>query len=157
MATQDDIRAARRHKILQKRGTQLGYNALAASGGNDYIEARLTRFPCETDTSWAGSSALGRLSNGAGVLGRKDRAYCINYARRIVTKINQYVFGADIVRNGIDPVFEQDATKTGLSIGNLMQEASSAVTFGQWCWISVDRAAMAMDPAGNSLPDTAPG
>lgn len=129
---------------------------MAAAGGKDYIDARLTRFPCESDVSWAGNSqgsvheskwSSNWAKPGGSIIGRKDRAYCINYARRIVTKINQYVFGGDIIRNGIDEAFQVDATKTGLSVNCLMQEASASLTAGQWCWLSVDRAVMPRDPA----------
>jgi len=138
-----DIIATRQHKILQKRNKQISHNLMAAQGGLDYIEARLSRFPSESDVSWAGSSVA---LSGTNVIGRKDRAFCINYARRIVTKINQYVFGSDIVRSGIDPKFEQDTSKTGISINAFMQEVSSTYTAGQWCWISVDRGAPQIDP-----------
>src|SRR3990167_9708787 len=114
MAITSDVRATRKHKILEKRGAQLGYNLLAWQGGGDYIGARLTRFPCESDTSWNGSMVPGKPSKwsadwyrqgGDGVQGRRDRAFLINYAGRIVNKINQYVFGTDITRTEIDERF----------------------------------------------------
>ena len=134
---------------------------MAAQGGVDYINARLTRFPCESDVSWAGTTVTQKQSkwasdwykSGAAIIGRKDRAYCINYARRIVTKINQYVFGSDVQRSGIDENFERDASRTGMSIGALMQEVSSTYTAGQWCWMSVDRGAPTLDPTtGQPVP-----
>lgn len=156
MAVHADIRATRKHKILQKREAQLAYNLLAKEGGGAYISARLTRFPCESDVSWHGSSVTRKQSkwsadwykpDGSGVIGRRERAFMINYAGRIVNKINQYVFGQEIARSGIDTAFEMDATKTGLSINAFMDEVSAAYTAGQWCWIGVDRAALPKDPA----------
>lgn len=155
MAVKADIRATRKHKVLIRRERQLGYNLLSKSGGGPYVDARLTRFTCESDASWAGTAAT-RLkeskfsanwhrSDTSGIIGRKDRAFLINYAGRIVSKINQYVFGQDIERSGIDDAFAQDATKTGLTINALMDEVSASYTAGQWCWIGVDRGAPEID------------
>lgn len=157
MAANGDIRATRKHKILQQRQKQLAYNLMVRYGGDPYIDARLTRHPCESDASWSGTVGTSSLKetkwssnwykgDSGGVIGRKDRAFLLNYASRIVTKINQYVFGQDVQRDGIDQSFALDVTKTGLSIGSFMEEVSAVLTCGGWCWVGVDRAALPVDP-----------
>jgi len=137
MADTKDLRATRIHKILAARQTQLVRNLKAKDGGGDYINARLGKFPCESRLSWEGAGDIPP---------RKDRAFLINYAGRIVSKINQYVFGQDIDRAGISEEFEQDATKTGMSIDRFMSEVSGAYSAGQWAWIGVDRGSPGIDP-----------
>jgi len=156
MAQTGDIRASRTNKILSNRSAQLSYNLKARNGGGAYIDARLTRFPCESDASWSGTnggtqeeskwSANWHQADSGGVIGRKDRAFLLNYASRIVHKINQYVFGQPVTRTGIDTVFEKDSTKTGLSVNSLMDAVSGSYTAGQWCWLGVDRGAPSVDP-----------
>ena len=85
----------RQHAILSERKTQLANNILAFKGGKKYVHTRLWRSPNESDRSWNGNTA-------AGLPGRKDRAYLINDAGRIVAKINDYLFSRECVRNGID-------------------------------------------------------
>jgi len=156
MSATGDIRATREHKILKKRSAQLSNNLKAKAGGGDYIKARLSRFPCESDASWSGTTSNPKETtwsenwfkgDSGGVTGRKERAFLINYAARIVEKINQYVFGQDVKREGIDEEFEKDATKTGLSINSFMSEVSGSYSAGQWAWIGVDRGALEVDPA----------
>jgi len=134
-----DIRATRKHKILSDRNEQLRRNLMAKAGGGAYITARLSRFPCESDASWNG--------DGSGIQGRPDRSFLINYAGRIVTKVNQYVFGQDVGRNNVDETFAADATRTGLTVDEFMQNVSGNYTAGQWDWIGVDRGTPGIDPA----------
>lgn len=134
-----DIRLSRKHKTYFSRATQLVRNAKSWRGGSEYIDLALTRFPSESDVSWIGDPVRGILS-------RKKRTSYINYAGRIVSKINQYVFGQDIERDGIDPKFSDDATKGGQSISALMEDACSHITIGAWCWIQADRSAPDIDP-----------
>ena len=136
-----DLRATRRHKILDVRQQQLRLNLMVKDGGAPYINERLSKFHCESNASW-----LGDGTGAGGVLSRPDRSFLINYAGRIVTKNNQYVFGQDILRPGIDHDFEQDATRTGLTINQFMQEVSAHFTAGQWAWIGVDRGTPGTDP-----------
>lgn len=136
----DDIRATRVHKILASRRDQLSKNLLVHAGGAPYIETRLTRFPHEPNTSWFGNVQ-------ADIVGRKDRAYLINYATRIATKINQLVLGQEQKRAGVAEDFALDATKTGMSISQAMARVSEFLTVSQWCWIGIDRAAPPVDAA----------
>lgn len=155
----DDIRLTRKHIILEARSAQLVLNQLVLAGGAPYIEQRLSRLPFESETSWSGqgsswaSSKLGagnlssNTSRGAGGQGRKTRAFMVNYASRIAAKINQYVFATEVKRDGADKRFLADATRTGMSLNDLMRKVSQVITACRWCWIGVDR-----DP----LPDSGP-
>lgn len=143
-----NILATRRHKVLEARADQIGINILAYHGGTPYIDARLCRFPAESDIDFFGSFG-GELnekrfntSGGATrAIGRKDRAFLINYARRVAAKINQYVFATSPQRENADPAFLLDATATGMSLNQFMGEISSLVTAARWCWIGIDRPA----------------
>jgi hypothetical protein len=139
MASQD-IRVTRSHRILSARLPVLTRNIQCWKGGAPYINAALLRGVSEDDTSWKGDTARG-------IVGRKDRAYLIDYASRIVGKINQYIFSQDILREGADPAFLANVTKTGMAIDRIMEEVSGALTVGQWAWVQVDRGALAIDPA----------
>ena len=138
MAGKKDIRASRRHRILDARASQLSRNLLVKDGGRPYIDDRLSRFPCESTLSWNG--------DGDKVPSRPDRAFLINYASRIVTKIGQYVFGQDVIREGIDEAFEDDTTRTGRSVNEFMQDVDANYTAGQWAWIGIDRGTPGIDP-----------
>lgn len=143
---EDDIRLTRTHRIHDARKTQLRRNFAVFHGGRDYVKMALTRFPHEDDVSWSGDSALG-------VKGRCDRAYLINYAQRIVNKMNQYVFSEDAERDGIDKDFSADVTASGLPVEDFMLDVSSALTTAGWLWLHVDRGAPAADPeTGEVLP-----
>ncbi len=128
----------RRHPILSARAGQLLSNELALRGGTPYIAHRLTRFPYEPDGSWDGNRQNGSK-------GRKDRAHLVNYAARIAAKINQYVFGQAIDRNGADQSFISDATLARQSISDFMTLTSTAITGFSWAWISVDRREPSVD------------
>lgn len=122
---------SRIHPILAERESQISLNLLSRDGGRPYIERRLTRFPAETDVDFRGdvkSNAAGRL----------ERAYLPNHAARITAMINQYVFQTLVDRDGIDPQFALDVTKSGMTISEFMEEVSSLVTACSWCWMSVD-------------------
>lgn len=135
--------ATRQHKILDERGDQIGINLLAYKGGVPYIEERLSRFPSESDTDFAGDTSTTPPS-----LGRSQRAFLVNYAKRITHKINQYVFQSEVIRQGIDPKFAADVTTTGMSLNQFMAEVSSLLTVCRWCWIGIDRPPA---PAGRSV------
>lgn len=141
MADQD-IRVTRSHRIFSSRFPVLTRNIQCWKGGAPYIEAALLRGISEDDTSWQGDSKRG-------IVGRKNRAYLIDYAARIVSKINQYVFSQDIPREGADPEFLANVTKTGMDINRFMAEVSGALTVGQWAWVQVDRGALSIDPQTN--------
>lgn len=136
--------ATRRHEILDARFDQLRVNMLAFAGGQPYIEERLCRYPSESDTDFTGDSSSG--SNQA--IGRKQRAFVINYVRRIAHKINQYVFKTEISREGADPAFLLDATATGTPMNQLMSELSSLVSVCRWGWLGIDRPSA---PVGRSV------
>jgi hypothetical protein len=135
-----DVRASRVHAILAKRQAQVLRNIQAEAGGGDYINARLSRHTSESDLSWLGKDALGIAS-------RKDRSFLINYAGRVTKKIIQYVFAQAVKREGIDPEFAADATKTGCSISQTMRDLAKDYLTSGWAWIGVDRGAPGVDPA----------
>ncbi len=140
LSEQKRIRARRKHAILTSRLIQLERNLKAMAGGGPYIEDRLSRFPSESDRSWDGSS------DGA-IKPRKDRAFLINYAGRICSKIIQHVFSQGISRDGIGEEFSMDATKTKHTIDALMKDAGRYFIAGQWCWLQIDRGSPGLDPA----------
>lgn len=139
----DKLLATRRHKVLTERLDQLQINLLAFHGGAPYIKERLSRFPSESDTDFHGDTACTPPA-----LGRKDRAFLINYVKRITHKINQYVFQSDVQREGVAPKFLADCTASGMSLNQFMSEVSSLITVCRWCWIGVDRPPA---PAGRSI------
>ena len=134
-----DIRTTRVHKTLAARDAQLTLNLSVLRGGGDYIQRRLSKHPSETDTSWIGVAS-------GGTMGRKDRAYLINYASRIATKINQYQFSGEVDRAGVDPVFESDCTGTGTTLTEFWRQASELQVANRWAWIGIDRAAAPRNP-----------
>jgi len=136
----DELLLSRRHEIHQGRAAQLKRNHAVMHGGKPYVDIALTRFPHEDNLSWLGSQALG-------VVGRKDRAFLVNYAKRIVNKQNQYVFAEDVERDGLDDAFAADVSITGTPVGTFMEDVSSALTAGGWCWLHVDRGGPETDPA----------
>lgn len=144
-----DIRLARINHILETRSEQLTLNQLVLSGGAPYIDKRLSRLPFESDVSWNGKGGTSSTGLSAGKLsssssrgggdGRKSRAFMVNYAARIAAKINQYVFATEVKRENADDVFIADATRTGMSVNDLMRKVSQTVTACRWCWLGVDR------------------
>jgi len=144
MSENDDIRLTRTHVILHHREEQISRNIAAVEGGKPYIDLRLNRFPSESDSSWCGDSDRG-------VVGRKERAYNINYPRRITSKLNQYVFGNPITREGADEEFVTDVTRCGQTANEFMEHVNEAYTSGGWCWVSVDRGSPPLDEEGNPV------
>lgn len=143
----DNILLTRQHKTLDARGDQLDINLLAYHGGAEYIDARLCRWPSESDVDFYGDTGQPTtssrfLNNGAtATIGRQQRAFLTNYARRITEKINQYVFQTAPRREGIDSQWALDVTRTGVSITQFMAEISSLLTVCRWCLVGVDRPA----------------
>ena len=140
-----NILATRKHKILDARFKNLGINLLAYDGGDPYIEERLCRYPSESDVDFYGDS-IGMIRETAFLnggttrtAGRQQRAFLNNYARRIASKINQYVFQGTPTRKGIDPNWQLDVTRTGMSLNQFMAEVSARLTVCRWCWIGIDR------------------
>lgn len=134
----------RTNPVLDSRRLQLTRNQLSVAGGKPYIEERLSRYPSESDTSWLGNA-------GMGVDGRKDRAFNINYPRRITTKLGQYVFGQPIIRDGANPDFIDDVTREGDTVNEFMEEVNKLYTSMGWCWVSCDRGAALLDVQGNQV------
>lgn len=148
MPAEKDERISRSHIIHAERASQIGLNLLAITGGRPYIAARLSRLPFESEASWSGHRTMAAGVSG----GREDRAFLINYAGRIATKINQYVFSTEVQRQGADSRFLADATRTGTTISALMLQVSEIITAARWCWISVDRNSLPRDVDGNPIP-----
>lgn len=129
------------HPSLAIRLQTLAVNLLALHGGRDYVAARLSRFPAESDIDFYGVTKEEAAANSTlqACLGRRDRAYVPNYAGRVAAKINQYVFQTPVGRDGIDEKWAVNCTATGETIGQFMDSASSLVTACRWCWASVGR------------------
>lgn len=140
-----NILATRINPTLATRLENLRINLLAHAGGDPYIAERLSRWPSESDVDFHGCA--GRDSNAyrftdagsTATSGRLARAFLNNYARRIVEKINQYVFQTSATRAGIDPTWAMDVTRTGMSLNQFMSSVSSLLTVCRWCWIGIDR------------------
>ena len=133
-----ELMATRENYVYQARADQIEVNQLSATGGYEYINRRLSRFPAESTIEWSG----GRRRDGSYITGRKQQAFCIPYLSRIVEKINQYVIGSGVKRDGIDPELESNITKTGQSLNYLMRDVNSYLTTSRWCWIGIDAPAL---------------
>lgn len=138
----------RRHKIYAARESQITNNKFAVHGGRPYIERRLWRAPNETDVSWIGDPSRG-------IVGRKQRAALVPDAARVANKINQYIFKKSAERTGTDEAFLANCAGNGESIHEFMQRVNTAVTFGGWCWLQVDRAAL-QEGESETLANKAP-
>lgn len=134
-----DVRKTRKHAILSARETQITRNLLAEAGGGDYINARLSRFPSESNLSWTGNVK-------DGIASRADRSFLINYAGRVVKKIIQYVFGQGVSREGVDAAFGRDCTNTGTSLTQFTRDVAKTYLAGGWAWIGIDRGTPGIDP-----------
>lgn len=132
----------REHEFYTARCAQWALNDLALKGGTAYINQRLTRFPAETDIDWEGDSDKN-------ITGRRQRAFLVNYCRRLATKLNQYVFATAPEREGVDPAFEDDASTTGQGLHDFMKAVSDALTANKFAWVLVDRPAAPRDEEGN--------
>lgn len=128
----DKLLLSRLHRVLSARAGDISTNLLAYHGGRPYIDARLSRFPAESDVDFLGDPATGAI-------GRKDRAFLVNYARRIPHKVAQYVFAQDVSRDGAEPEFTTDVTTTGMSLDQFMFELVAMLIVCRWCWIGIDR------------------
>lgn len=141
-----DILMTRRHRIYSARIAQLRNNLLVLNGGRPYIDARLHRAPNESDMSWAGNATLPA---------RRERAFLVNDAGRVASKIEHYLFSQPATRTAIDESFAADVTTTGLTVHSFWREACNLFTAGQWCWLQVDRGAPLTDPeTGLTRPRT---
>jgi hypothetical protein len=140
------ILMTRRHRHYAARIDQLRNNLLAIDGGRPYIDARLHRAPNESDVSWEGSGT-------EAIPGRRLRAYLVNDAGRVSSKIEQYLFSKDAKRDSIDKAFESDTTTTGLSVNVFWREVCTQYTGGQWVWLHADRGAPVIDPE-TGIPTT---
>ncbi len=136
----------RKNAILASRAPQLHRNLTALKGGRLYIDLRLWRAPNESDLSWYGK--------GRGMVGRRDRACCINDAGRIASKIAQYIFSKPIKRAGVDEAWAKAVTKESQSIDEFWADVCDAYTAGQWCWLQADRLAPMRDAEGRPVQGT---
>lgn len=142
-----NILATRQNAVLDARAVDIRRNILCQRGGSPYIAERLCRFPSESEVDWSGAQAstpsevrfsLGNAGHSYAV-GRKERAFLVNYAARITAKINQYVFKQPPAREGLNTDWAADVTRTGTDIDTFMSQASTLLTVAQWCWIGVER------------------
>lgn len=137
----------RKHPILQKREAKQRLNALAYSGGQDYVYARLWRAPNESQLSWQGKATI---NYGDWATGRRDRAVCRREGGRVADKINQYLFSHPVQRTGADEAFVRNAGASGESLAEVWEAVSRAVTLNGWCWVAIK---VPSTPEGMSLKD----
>jgi hypothetical protein len=123
----------RKNPVLAARECQLNINVLGLRGGRPYVNSRLARFPGEPELMWSGGTA-----NSTHIQGRKQQTHVLPYLSRIASKINQYIFGQGIQREGADEDVMDDITRTGQSIDQFMRGVSDLITACGWCWIGVD-------------------
>ncbi len=155
METATDTIFKRECAIYKERKTQWSHNLLSIQGGKPYIDARLCRFPNESDYSWTGNQTFAGITNPVdGAIGRKDRAALINDAGRIANKINQYLFKTEASREGIAPSFESDVDGNGTHINRFFEDASEMLTANGFFWIQADRASAKRDAEGNEVSRT---
>ena len=140
-----EVISSRKNAIYKERCDQWIINCLAYDGGRPYIDARLTRFPAEADCEWFGN---------ARITGRKDRAFFINHPRRIVDKLNQYVFQTIPIRQDLEQPYTEDIDLQGHTINQFMEDLSTAITLYRFAWVLVDRDALAVDENGKTIPQS---
>ena len=131
----------RYNEIYSARSDQLDINTKGWKGGRPYVEARLTRFPGESNEDWEGGNRKG----GTPYAGRKEQAHVIPHLGRIVQKINQHVFAVEPKREGLAPEIAEDISSNGSSINELMALVNSYYTVCGWCWIRIDAPMIAPD------------
>ena len=143
-----NIVTSRKHAIIAKRERKQRLNALAYTGGADYVHERLWRAPNESDFSWRGRQTSGNYSGWD--TGRRDRAVCHHEGGRVVDKINQYLFSKPVKRDGVDEAFAQHAGIAGESLAEVWESVSRAVTLNGWCWVAIRQPST---PEGMSVKD----
>jgi len=144
--------AERSNIIYSTRESQMEINILGWHGGRDYVDARLSRFPGEREIDWSGSSGSGyrqitglTRADGTKIDGRKQVSHVIPYLGRIVTKINQHVFGILPERKGATLEVLSDISSSGDSINQVMLEVNSYLTTCGWCWVGIDAPSIPID------------
>lgn len=137
----------RKHPFLVKRERQLKLNRLAVDGGAEYVHARLSRAPNESDLSWLGRYLVrGGVEGGPavasvdfGVTGRRDRTAYVNDAGRVCGKIQQYLFKEPVKRDGADDDFLANMGGRDYDQVRFWMDVSEALTCQQWVWIQASR------------------
>ena len=84
-------------------------SALAFDGGEDYIKKFLIKHQSETTNMFKE---------------RKNRAFYLNYARKIATLLSNYQFSKPPVRTDADSDIVADFDRTGLNVNEIMRIAS---------------------------------
>lgn len=129
----DNLLITRENEILTARRNHLELNALAADGGEEYVNRRLWRGINESEISWSGEVSGDRV-----IPGRKKKTFNLNDAGRISGKIEQYIFSEQIVRNGANPDFIENVSGTREGIDAFMLAVCHQITLCGWCWLQVD-------------------
>ena len=146
----------RKHPYLVKRERQLVLNRLAVEGGADYVHARLSRAPNESDLSWLGRYyAPGAQPIGAdfGIVGRRDRTAYVNDVARVSEKIQQYLFKDPVKRDGADSDFLANMGGRDSGEARFWMDVSEAFTTQQWVWIQASRDGVAESLGARSDAD----
>ena len=129
-----EVIATRANPTYDVRKEQNLVNLTGYYGGQEYIDLRLTRFAGEAESDFEGDTR----NDGSTIIGRKHQAHVVPHLTRIVDKINEYVFGTEPIRDGVDPEFVRDITNDGKSLDDLMIEVNTLITVHGWCWIGID-------------------
>ena len=126
---------SRKHPMLRANETQWDRAAAAFAGGEQYIQRALIRHISEPEPEFAE---------------RQNRAYYLNYPRRLAKLITAYVFSDEPGRTGADSELIADWSRSGLSADAVMQQASNDHGIFDIAWLHVDYPPVSaiMDPAG---------
>jgi urease gamma subunit len=95
----------------------------AYSGGTDYIDQALIKHISEVDLEFAE---------------RRRRAYYFNYPRKIARLITQYVLGEEPRRRNTVPELEEDFSRSGLRVNEVMRQFSTMLNVYGAAWLLVD-------------------
>jgi len=140
------LEMTRQNPHYTARAEQMMINILSVAGGRPYVQKRLTRWAGETTLDFKG----GERYDGDKVSGRLQQSHSFPYPKRIVDKINQYVFNEPPTRDGVDEAFELDASADGCSLDDLMIQANEYVTSCSWCWIGIDSPDLGDEPVSKA-------
>ena len=77
---------------------------------------------------------------------RLDRAYYVNYPRRVATLITQYVLAVRPTREKANAEYVEDFSRTGLRVDEVMRQFSSYLNICGVAWLCVDSPAFEGEP-----------
>ena len=119
----NEILFTRRHPEYIASEAVWQRSAAAYSGGAEYIDRALIRHVSEIEIEFQE---------------RRRRAYYFNYPRAIARRITQYVLSVDPQRHGGDPELQEDFSRTGLRVNEVMRQLSTLLNVYGRAWLSVE-------------------